>query len=374
MAARGRQDSSRPGLQPVLGDLRQGRISPLYLLHGPEIFLRDQLVRAIRQAVLPGEATGFNHDLFHWGECKAADVAAAANTLPFMSSRRLVEVRGLAFSARGEGGAPQAQDAEISILLGLLERPPETAVLLFVAEKADMRLALFQRMREAGVALLMETPSERDLPGWIHLQAEGLGFSVSPDGARLLVDVVEPSLSRLRAELEKLAAYVGPGREAGEEEVREVVGRSRVEAVYELGNALSAGNTPGALRLLRHLYETKEPPFLLGVLRNQVRKWVIAKAASAKGRKPDEMASLLRMPSFAAERLAREVQGVGARFLRSLYGKLLDVDRRIKRSADDRHRREAMELLILEMGQDAEGFARGRRAPSRRPGAGPAGR
>jgi DNA polymerase-3 subunit delta len=339
----------------VLADLKKGRVSPLYLLHGPETLLRDQLVQAIRRAVLPKEAADFNHDRFHWPEAQAADVAAAAQTLPFMAPRRLIEVRGF----------DQVKEGDAAVLLPLVDHPPETSVLLFIAEKADMRFTLFRRMAQAGTEVRLEAPGESELPEWARLQAQELGITLRLEAANLLVDMVEHSLGRLRAELEKLAAYVGPGREAGEEEVRDVVGRSRVEAMYKLGDTLATGDTAGALIMLRRLCETESHYALVGMLRSQLRRWLSAKALSLRGAPAREVAALLKIPPFAAERLVGEVKGANARFLRALYGKLIEVDRRIKRSGDDRRRREALELLILEMDQDPEGFRRGRRSGPR---------
>jgi DNA polymerase-3 subunit delta len=352
MAARRRPDPSRGGHRPVLADLKAGRLSPLYLLHGPETLLRDQLVHAIRKTVLPAGAADFNHDRFYWPEAQAADVAAAAQTLPFMAPRRLIEVRGF----------ERVEEEDVAVLLPLVENPPETSVLIFVAEKADMRFTLFRRMAQTGTEVRLEPPAESELPEWARLQAQELGISLPIEAASLLVEMAGNSLGRLRAELEKLAAYTGAGREAGEEEVREVVGRSRVEAMYQLGNTLAAGDTAGALAMLRRLCQTESPYALVGMLRSQLRRWLSAKALALKGIPPQEVASLLKIPPFAAERLALEVRGANARFLRSLYGKLAEVDRRVKRAGDDRRRREALELLLLEMGQDPEGFRRGRRA------------
>ncbi|MBI3129113.1 MAG: DNA polymerase III subunit delta [Candidatus Tectomicrobia bacterium] len=351
MAARRSPGSSGAGLRLLLADLKKGKLSPLYLLHGPEALLRDQAVQAIRRAVLPKEAADFNYDRFHWPEAKAADVAAAAQTLPFMAERRLVEVRGF----------EQVKEEDAGVLLPLVERPPETAVLLFITDKADMRFTFFRKLAQAGVEVRLEAPSESELPEWARAQAAELGITLRLEAANLLVEMVERSLGRLRAELEKLATYVGPGGEAGEEEVREVVGRSRVDAMFKLGDTLAAGDTAGALVMLRRLCETESQYALVGMLRSQLRRWLSAKALSLKGRPAREVASVLKIPPFAAERLAQEVRGASGRFLRELYGKLVEVDRRIKRTGDDRRRREALEMLILEMGQDPGGFGRRKR-------------
>jgi len=52
----------------------------------------------------------------------------------------------------------------------------------------------------------MDPPADRELPVWIRSQAEGMGFKITPGAAALLADLVDPSLGRLRSELEKLIA------------------------------------------------------------------------------------------------------------------------------------------------------------------------
>ena len=335
-------------VEGFLARIRGGNLASVYLIHGSEKFLRDVCVRAVREAVLEEGAGAFNHDKFDWETARAGAVAAAAETLPFMAPRRLVEVRGFDKVNEGEAG----------IILSLLKIPPPQAVLLFVCDKADNRRTVFRRMGEVGLALRVETPSERELPAWLTLQAKGLGISLRPDAASLLVDMVEPSMGRLRGELEKLAAYLGPDGEANEAAVRELVGRSKVEAMFKLADALAEGTTGRALALIGQLVETGTSPImLLGVLRNQIRRWTIAKAAIRQGMAPGEMAKLLGVPPFAIDRLRRQVAKPSPVFLRGLYRKLLATDRRLKRTGSDRLAREALEVFVMEMGRAPNGFA-----------------
>lgn len=333
----------------ALAALRRGEVPPVCLLTGPEAFLRAEFVRTIRRAVLEEGAKDFNDDRFDWAESDVSEIAAAAQTLPFMSPRRLVEVHGL----------ERVNEREAAVLLSLLESLPPTSVLLFVAEKADKRLKVFRRMSEAGAAFRMETPHARDLPAWLGAQAEDLGFTLRPEAAALLVEIVEPSLGRLRAEAEKLASYVGPGGTAGEEEVRDLVGRSRVEAAYHLGEALASGDTRRALGIIRRVGEAGSPHILLGALRNQIRRWTIAKAAHRKRIRAGNLAEMLGVRPFAAERLQQQAKGASALFLRRLYARLLEADRRIKRMSDDRRICQVLEVFAMEMGAAPGGFARG---------------
>jgi DNA polymerase-3 subunit delta len=363
MARSSRRQGSGEEVRAALSGLRKGEVAPVYLLHGSETYLRDEILREIRKAVL-GEGSDFNHDVFSWGETPSSDIVSAAHTLPFMAGRRLVEVRGVG----------QVNDKDADILIPLVENTPPETVLIFIADKADLRRTFFKKIGDSGFSLRMETPGERELPAWMQSQAGGLGFTLTREGALLLTEWVEPSLGRIRSELEKLAAYLAPGEEADAEAVRDLVGRSKVDAMYKLGDVLAEGNAPQALSLVRDLSDSGPgPQFLVGFLRNQIRRWTITKAAAKRKTGQKELAEMLGVPPFAVDRLRRTVGGVSSRYLRNLYGKLLAVDRQIKRSGRGNAALHALELFIIEMTQDASGFGArsGRIAPGRKsPGAG----
>lgn len=353
-----RRRGSGEAVKNALSLLKKGEPSPLYLLYGEESFQREEVVREIRRSVLGEEGSDFNHDVFTWGETNSADIVAAAMTLPFMGGQRLVEVHSM--------GQPGDKDADTLELL--ISEPPPTAVVVFIAEKADMRRTFFKNLAGAGNALKMEPPSDREIPGWAQAQAQVLGFTLTREAAMLLAEWVEPSLGRIRAELEKLAAYLGPEKVAGEDAVRDLVGRSRVEAMYKLGDMLAAGDVAKSIVLARDLgQENAGPQFLVGFLRNQIRRWTIVKAASRGGMGKSELAEVLGVPPFAVERLQRQVAQASGRFFRELYGKLLAVDRRIKRSGSGSVALQAIEIFIIEMcsGRGGFGAERGYPAPGR---------
>ncbi len=348
MARAARGGGSLEVIRAAVSRIREGDLAPLYFIHGEEGYLRDEVLRALRRAVLGEEARDFCHDSFYWETANAADISAAAQTLPLAGARRLVEVHGI--GQVDEGGA--------SVLLPLIGDPPPSAVMVFTAEKADMRRTFFRKLGEAGVTLRAAAPTERELPAWAQSRAEALGFTLTRDAAMLLAEWVEPSLGRIGAELEKLASYVKPGEAAGEDAVRDLVGRSKVEAMYKLGDALVAGDVPRSLALARDLSEgEKGPPFLIGFLRNQVRRWTIAKAAARKKMPDAELAEILGVKPFVAGRAKQNVRGVSAKFLRGLYGGLLKVDRRVKRAGREKAGLQALELFIMDLARDPGGFA-----------------
>jgi DNA polymerase-3 subunit delta len=109
--------------QDVFAAIAAGQIDPLYCLHGPERFLIDRCVSALKAAVLgPSGGHGLNHDAFELKETGLSAALNAAQTLPMFSKRRLVVGRGIDLlkSEELEGLADYAADPNPSTCLVLM--------------------------------------------------------------------------------------------------------------------------------------------------------------------------------------------------------------------------------------------------------------
>ena len=77
--------------------LAAGRVQPLYLLVGPESYLRDEAARNITAAALSGTLLReFNESFFSLVSDSALAAIAAAEQMPMMSERRVVRIRDFA--------------------------------------------------------------------------------------------------------------------------------------------------------------------------------------------------------------------------------------------------------------------------------------
>src|SRR5215216_3852417 len=73
--------------------LKAGKVEPLYLLFGPEDYLRDAAARAATDAALKGAALReFNESTFSLTSADVQHALAAAEQLPMMAGRRVVRV------------------------------------------------------------------------------------------------------------------------------------------------------------------------------------------------------------------------------------------------------------------------------------------
>lgn len=329
----------------ALSDVQNASTQPVYLLEGKDPFLRDEYLRVIRRKVLGDGPDDFTHDRFDWAEADAPAIITIAQTMPFMAEKRLIEI--LNFTRPGE--------RDESLLLSYLESPSASTVLVFCVENVDMRTTFFQRLVKASVHCRVDILEGEELKKWLHGRAVELGFELRPEAADMLVAMVKPSMMRLSTELEKIASYLMPGTVAGAEEIREIVGHSREELLYKLGDSLSQGSLGGTLVLLRRMMETEHPVVFIGLLRNLIRRWTISKALIRSGRGAQGISQALGLQPFVARRLESQVRGLRSAYLRELYGKLLQVDRKLKRTSDMKVARQTLELFLVDVRSSRSG-------------------
>ena len=98
------------------------------------------------------------------------------------------------------------------------------------------------------------------MPKWVIAQAAGLGLSLDSEAARALIAIVGSGQQRLAREIEKLAIAVHPETAAGAEDVERVAGGDTIPKVYDLADAVTAGDVEATLTLAEELAARDERP------------------------------------------------------------------------------------------------------------------
>jgi DNA polymerase-3 subunit delta len=258
-------------------ELAAGRVAPIYLIVGRKIkesvsfepFLRDEAIAAIREAVMGSDeanVAAFNYDMVYGDETDASEIYTLCSNLPMFAARRLVVVR--------DAGDLRAKDAER--LLPYLDAPVDTTCLVLAARKVDERLKFFKALKGVATAVVCASLDTRALSLWLREQAATLGLSLDDPARVLLQEASSGDLGVLRREMEKLAAYVAPGKAVTVADVEAVQGADTGGSVHDLLDALERKDRAGALRLLSKVLDAGESPlkvlgFLAACWRNKWR-------------------------------------------------------------------------------------------------------
>lgn len=259
----------------VMRELARGEIRPAYLVVGTEPLLRDDVVAAIRGAVLTGGASDWNFDRLAGESTTPGALQDAARALPVMAEHRLVL---LIEPERRRGAGGKALTDALADVVGEVAAQ-RGSVLVVVAEKADRRSRWVKAFTEPAVQVDCEPPrAGRALVSFIKAEAARQGVALDESAAGLLAERVGPQLLMLRQEIAKCGLLAGEGVTVTSAHVADSTSSIAEQPIWDLTDAIGERQVGRAIEILARLQSSgAAAPMLLGVLAGHFRKLALVK-------------------------------------------------------------------------------------------------
>jgi DNA polymerase-3 subunit delta len=284
---------------------------PVYLLSGEE-FLVEEALQKVREET---EADPLNEVNFG-PRAPAAEVRNALETASLLGGRRLVIIR----------DADDLLKDGVDEITSYLESPAPGSVLVLVSAGRTKLDALVSR---AGVRVALDAPRGRRLVTWIRRRASTHSLKIDDRAAWALMDSVGGELRDLDTALSQLAAALGADARVKADDVGRAFPRHADQRIYVLTDAVGDRRLPVAMTNLRRLYEQGEDPLvLLGALAAHMRRMLRARRYADMG--TSAVADALGLPSWRAERVAKQARVYREAELIAAVGALAEADVEIK--------------------------------------------
>ncbi|QWD09411.1 DNA polymerase III subunit delta [Polynucleobacter paneuropaeus] len=240
---------------------------PLYVFSGDEPLLMmesiDLLRSKARQLGYTEREVMLQERGFDWSA-----LLNAGQTMSLFGDRRWIELR-IPTGKPGRDGADALKQFSAQIASQSNADGPET-IFCIVLPRLDMKTkssAWFSSLDEAGMAVQIDSLDRGHLPSWIagRLQKQGQSIQSGPAGQRALefiAEQVEGNLIAAHQEIQKLGLLY-PAGELSEEQVRSAILKVARYNVFELSEAMLAGDLPRVNRMLDGLKGEGEPLVLI---------------------------------------------------------------------------------------------------------------
>ena len=128
--------------------LKQNNISSCYLFYGTEQYLKTQYTNLLKKKVLEVSAEAMNLDIFQGNKQAVSTILDSADTLPFLSERRLVIVKESELFQTGRKNDTEKMADYIKII-------PNTTCILFIENEVDKRGKLYKAISKYGYIVEM---------------------------------------------------------------------------------------------------------------------------------------------------------------------------------------------------------------------------
>ena len=248
----------------------------LYLLWGPEDYLREYYVSELKKLCLPDGEESFSLKRMNGPELDAHELQQAIDAVPFLSERSFVELRGIDLNHIKDADKIQAVLSDI----------PDYCTVAFIQSadfEPDGRLKLIKSLRNLGQEIQFTRQNQGDLINWLAKRFAALGKGLEIEAAQRLIFVSGDLMNRLIPEVEKVAAFA-KGDKVTVSDVDAVANHIPEAVIFEMTEQISQKKFNLALSTLAELMSDKnnEPIPMLAMLGTQMRRLYAARLSQER--------------------------------------------------------------------------------------------
>lgn len=300
----------------------------IYFIYGNDSYRLQKTYQAIKEKYAGNSDMNFSlfEDSFDLEKIRF-DVIS----LPFLAKKRLVVIKNIL----GAKGVDMAKMTEI------LNQKADSTVILFLEEgQPDKRTSLYKRLvKEKSKELnILSGPK---LTKWIKTEIERSGGEVGIKETNMLAAYFGGDLWQLKNEIQKLLSY---GKKITEENIEKLSVSNLNVKIFDLTDAITAGNRQKAFKVLKDLIDSGENElYILSMIEWQMRN--VAQIYDLKNMSEKEIALKLKMNPFVVKKNLFGVKKISDdSTIRNYYNQILSTENDIKTGAKEPQ--VALELLI----------------------------
>ncbi len=343
MSRRAKKRLDGLGFDEFRRQIKEGRISPLYLFAGEETYFQERALRLL-VGTLDEAGRVFNYSIYSLGgdtssgpKVSAAAALDGANQFPMMSARRIVVIRDF----------DKIKEEENDLVIEYLKRPAPTATVVFQATSLDQRRKITTALMKACTLVAFNRLSDQQAQRWAEQYLKNRQCRIEPSALGHLIGLVGTRMSRLVNELDKLAAYANGGF-INNTVVEELVPRAREHTSFELWDAIIARDRKRAIRLaVRLLDDGSEPLMIVGSLAGLYRRLLAAKELTMRGAPSEEVMKATGQYGSRARDFSGRVLRTSREEIAHGLSRISQVDNAIKNS--EATPRLQIEYLVAEL-------------------------
>jgi len=320
---------------------------PVYLVKGSDDVLRGEALTKLLDELVGTEDRSLVLDEFdldvldvagaeglsgpQLDQAKLAVAIGGAQTLPFLTERRIVVVRRAARFTKA---------AEITALTAYLDDPLPTTVLVVVWEgssKAGTTFAklpptLTKAVTAAGGEVVDADPQGKNLGGWVADQFKDAGLDVDPRVRDQVASSLGEDAGALIGLIERLKGAFTPGSRLTSADVEPFLGPAGGVPPWELTDAIDGGDVPTALEKLRRMMGggDRHPLAIMATLQSHYVRMLRLDGSGVRGEKEAAQLLGLKGSTFPAKKALNQGRRLGGPGIRRAVRLLAAADLDLK--------------------------------------------
>jgi DNA polymerase-3 subunit delta len=202
----------------------------------------------------------------------------------------------------------------------------DTVLVLIARGKVQARLAKAVQ-KAGGEVRAYESPKPWEMHKWVISRAKDDGLTLDSEAAKTLVSAVGSGQQRLAREVEKLVLAAYPETTLSADQVEQLPPAEATKGVYDLADALVAGDSRTALAISEQLLEQDEhAQKLMWRITSRLREVHFAASLLEQGVPEQKVAAALGGPPWAAKKVIARARNADRQALEQALCTFADLE------------------------------------------------
>lgn len=277
-------------MQKIKSDIKEGNFSNIYLLYGSEQYLKKLYKNKLKNALLSDNNT-MNYSYFEGKKILIENIIELAQTLPFLSERRLIVIENSEFFKSQNN------------LADYMKNFPNTTYTIFVENEIDKRNRLYKYVKSVGTISEMNGLDENNLKLWIVSLLKSSNKKITNNTLTYFLNQVGTNMLNIQNEIEKLICYCIDEEVITTDAIDTVCITQITNEIFKMIDAIANKQKQLALKLYYNLIALKERPLsILFLITKHFNQLLQIKSLFKNHKTNMEIASQVQIPSFAVSK------------------------------------------------------------------------
>lgn len=306
----------------LINEINNGKLSPIYLIHGDESFYSDKIIESITKNIIGEDAIDFDFKKIYGkksNENQENEIVDFLKRYPIVGEFNLVIVK----------DSKNLSD-DYSLLLSYIENYNAKSILVLSFNNTlDKRKKIYKTCLKNGIVFESKKLYDNQVYQWIERESKEKSLNLHPSSIKIITDFVGNDLSHIDNELEKLKLNSNNQEIIMPQEVEKIVGFSKDYNFFELTKEIGKNNFKKSQELISYMSKNtkKYPlPVIIGTVYSFFNKLFIYHLIENK---KDAPRALGINPYFIEEyRIASSIYPM--KRISKIFGYLLEADKRSK--------------------------------------------
>jgi DNA polymerase III subunit delta len=294
--------------------------APIYLLTGDDgALLSEALTTLVTELVGDGDR-GLLIDDFSGEDYTVEHVVDGAQTIPFLTDRRIVVARGF----------DRFNTADVEPLVRYLASPLDTSAIVVEWRSGRVPKKLADAIKAAkGVSRSTKAPSQaRARDEWLSERLAASPVALEPRAKRLIAEHLGEDMGRLGGLLNTLESAFGPGQQLGVDDVRPFLGEAGSVPMWDLTDAIDKGDISTSLTVLSRMLDAggMHPLQIMSTLHRHFERLMMLDGSGARDDKAAAALLGMKGSTFPAKKALTQARKLGGEPIKAAIHLLAQAD------------------------------------------------